>query len=211
MNSTLRGLLKDFTLFWSGLRTYTTARIPSNSARVAWQSSSLYSRICFCTVSSFVSKTGKRKKYAPASGQDRPCIRSLEGGAVWVIAGRAKWRHLLFSELLATTSLPIASTAASYLTRAQHIALKFDGELFRLYVISAQASPPRRIIRSIHLLRINPIYHLTEGKAISERTKAALAAAKARDTGLARPSAQSVSPGIAPYFPSASSLRQRSN
>jgi hypothetical protein len=56
--------------------------------------------------------------------------------------------------LLATTSLPIASTAASYLTRAQHIALKFDGELFRLYVISAQASPPRRIIRSTHLLRM---------------------------------------------------------
>ena len=63
------------------------ARIPSNSARVAWQSSSLYSRICFCTVSSLVSKTGKRKKYAPASGQDRPCIRSLEGGAVWVVTG----------------------------------------------------------------------------------------------------------------------------
>ena len=43
------------------------------------------------------------------------------------------------------------------------------------------------------------------------RTKATLAAAKARDTGLTRPSAQSVSPGIAPYFSSASSLRQLSN
>ena len=62
--------------------------------------------------------------------------------------------------------------AASYLTRAQHIALKFDGELFRLYVISAQASPPRRIIRSTHLLRMSLIYHLTERKAISERTEA---------------------------------------
>jgi hypothetical protein len=75
--------------------------------------------------------------------------------------------------LLATTSLPIASTAASY--RAQHIALKFDGELFRLYVISAQASPPRRIIRSIHLLRMSAIYHLTEREAISERILAAIA------------------------------------
>ena len=81
---------------------------------------------------------------------------------------------------LATTSLPIASTAASYLTRARYIALKFDGELFRLYVISAQASPPRRIIRSTHLLRMSLIYHLTERKAISERTKAARVAAKAR-------------------------------
>ena len=50
---------------------------------------------------------------------------------------------------------------------------------------------------------MSPIYHLTEGKAISERTKATLAAVKARDTGLTRPSAQSVSPGIAPYFSSA--------
>jgi hypothetical protein len=50
-----------------------------------------------------------------------------------------------------------------------------------------------------------------EREAISEHTGAALAAAKARDTGLERPSAQSVSPGIAPYFSSASSLRQLSN
>jgi hypothetical protein len=144
------------------------ARIPSNSARVAWQSSSLYSRICFCTVSSLVSKTGKRKKYAPASGQDRPCIRSLEGGAVWVVTGALN--SGIFYFLTLGNTLPIASTAASYLTRAQHIALKFDGELFRLYVISAGASPPRRIITSTHLLRISPIYHLTERKAISERT-----------------------------------------
>jgi hypothetical protein len=59
--------------------------------------------------------------------------------------------------LLATMFLPIASTAASYIMRAQHIALKFDGELFRLYVISAHASAPRRIIRSTHLVRISPI------------------------------------------------------
>jgi hypothetical protein len=39
---------------------------------------------------------------------------------------------------LATTSLPIASTAASYITRARHIALKFDGDLLPLYAISAQ-------------------------------------------------------------------------
>jgi hypothetical protein len=32
---------------------------------------------------------------------------------------------------------------------------------------------------------MSPIYHLTERKAISERTKAALAAAKARDTACA--------------------------
>ena len=58
------------------------------------------------------------------------------------------------SLLLATTSLPIASTAASYITRARHIALKFDGDLFRLYAISAQAKMPPRIIKSTHLLRI---------------------------------------------------------
>jgi hypothetical protein len=58
--------------------------------------------------------------------------------------------------LLVTTSPPIASTAASYITRARHIALKFDGELFRLYAISAQATMPPRIINSTHLLRIKP-------------------------------------------------------
>jgi hypothetical protein len=47
--------------------------------------------------------------------------------------------------------------AASYITRARHIALKFDGELFRLYVISAHASAPRCIIRSTHLLRMKPM------------------------------------------------------
>jgi hypothetical protein len=59
------------------------------------------------------------------------------------------------SLLLATTSLPIASTAASYITRARHIALKFDGDLFRLYAISAQAKMPPRIIKSTHLLRMS--------------------------------------------------------
>ena len=42
--------------------------------------------------------TGKRKGYAPASVRTGRGIRSLEGGAVWVVAGRAEWRHLLFSD-----------------------------------------------------------------------------------------------------------------
>ena len=61
------------------------------------------------------------------------------------------------SMVLATMSLPIASTAVSYITRVRHIALKFDGELLRLYVISAHASVPRCIIRSTHLLRMKPM------------------------------------------------------
>jgi hypothetical protein len=59
--------------------------------------------------------------------------------------------------LLATTSLPTASTTASYITRARHIASKFDGDLFRLYAISAQATMPPRIIKSTHLLRMSPM------------------------------------------------------
>ena len=78
----------------------------------------------------------------------------------------------IFRLLRNNIAMPVASMATSY----PHIErstspLKFDGELFRLYVISALASPPRRIIRSTHFLRTNPIYHLTERKAISERTK----------------------------------------
>ena len=49
----------------------------------------------------------------------------------------------------------IASTAASYMTRAWHIALKFDGELFRLNLISAHAMVPRCIIKSTRLLEGN--------------------------------------------------------
>ena len=46
------------------------------------------------------------------------------------------------SMLSATTLLPIASTAASYMMRAWHIALKFDRDLFRLNLISAHAMVP---------------------------------------------------------------------
>ena len=82
--------------------------------------------------------------------------------------------------LLATTSLPIASTAASYLTRARQIALKFDGDLFPLYAISVQATMPLRIINSTHLSRMKSILS-PPGVGSDFRTdqNAALAAAKA--------------------------------
>jgi hypothetical protein len=81
----------------------------------------------------------------------------LDGGTVF---GRSPARRSAASSipiLFATTSFPIASTAASYITQARHIGLKFDGELFRLYVISAHASAPQCIIRSTHLLRMKPM------------------------------------------------------
>jgi hypothetical protein len=82
--------------------------------------------------------------------------------------------------LLATTSLPIASTAASYITRARQIALKFDGDLFPLYAISVQATTPLRIINSTHLSRMKSILS-PPGVGSDFRTdqNAALAAAKA--------------------------------
>jgi len=93
--------------------------------------------------------------WAACCGHGKPGVASQDfvGGSL----GRDRADRSVASSvsmLWAITSLPIASTAASYITRARHTALKFADDLFLLNLISAHAMVPRCIIKSTHLLPI---------------------------------------------------------